>query len=124
MSDNEIKNLSGIFSVKLDVYLFMEDGAYIAYAPALDLCGYGTSEDEAKMSFDTVVKEYLAYGVERRTLVKDLRLHGWKVRSLKQRKLSSPTFDVLLNSNDMLRDILQNKDYRKVSENMPLPALA
>lgn len=119
---NKIVNRNGSLSVTLDVYVFMDGDSYIAYSPALDLSGYGDSEQAAKDSFSIVMDEYIAYGVSRRTLVKDLRAHGWKVRSLKQRKMSAPSFDTLLRSNDTFKDILENKEYRKIAE--PFPVIA
>lgn len=121
-SPNKIVNRNGSLSVTLDVYVFMDGDSYIAYSPALDLSGYGYSEDEAKQSFSIVMDEYISYGLSRRTLVKDLRAHGWKVRSLKQRKMSAPSFDVMLKSNDVFKDILEHKEYRKVAE--PFPDIA
>lgn len=121
-SENKITNNGTSLAVKLDVYLFMDGDSYIAYSPALDLSGYGTTEKEAKESFSVVIDEYISYGLAHRTLVKDLRAHGWKVRSFKQHKLSAPTFDTLMQNNDLFRDILQNKEYRKVSE--PFPFIA
>lgn len=119
---NKIVNRNGNLSVTLDVYVFMDGDSYIAYSPALDLSGYGDSEDAAKESFSIVMDEYIAYGVSRRTLVKDLRAHGWRVKSLKQRKMSAPSFDTLLRSNDTFKDILENREYRKVAE--PFPVIA
>ncbi len=119
---NKIVNRNGNLSVILDVYVFMDGDSYIAYSPALDLSGYGDSEDAAKESFSIVMDEYIAYGVSRRTLVKDLRAHGWRVKSLKQRKMSAPSFDTLLRSNNTFKDILENKEYRKVAE--PFPVIA
>ncbi len=119
---NAIRNTATGVSVTLDVYVFVEDGVFIAYSPALDLCGYGNTENEAKSSFDISVREYLSYGFSRKTLVKDLRAHGWKVKSIKQRRMSAPSFDVLVNNNDTFKDILENKEYRKLSEPMPFPA--
>lgn len=119
---NKIVNRNGNLSVTLDVYVFMDGDSYIAYSPALDLSGYGESEDAAKDSFAIVMDEYIAYGISRRTLVKDLRAHGWKVRSLKQRKMSAPSFETLLRNNDTFKDILENKEYRKVAEPFPIIA--
>lgn len=119
---NKIVNRNGKLSVTLDVYVFMDGDSYIAYSPALDLSGYGESEESAKNSFSIVMDEYIAYGVAHRTLVKDLRAHGWKVKSLKQRKMSAPSFDIMLQTNDTFKDILENKEYRKIAE--PFPVIA
>lgn len=119
-SPNKIVNRNGHVSVTLDVYVFKEDDSFIAYSPALDISGYGDSEEEAKASFSIVMNEYIAYCLTKRTLVKDLRAHGWKVKSLKQRKMSAPSFDSLLQSNETFKDILQNKEYRKLAEPFPI----
>lgn len=121
---NEIRNTTSGMSIKLDVYIFSEDNTVIAYSPALDLCGYGYTYEEAKESFHIAVSEYLNFGLTHKTLVADLRSHGWKVRSLKQRKMASPTFDTMLRNSDTLRDILENKDYRKESQPLPLPVIS
>ncbi|MDE6195086.1 MAG: hypothetical protein K2M83_14005 [Muribaculaceae bacterium] len=116
---NKITNQGNLIKITLDLYLFNDDGCYVAYSPALDLSGYGATEEEAKDSFSIVIEEYISYGLSKHTLVKDLREHGWKVRSFKQRKMSAPTFESLLRTNDVFRDILENKEYRKVSEPFP-----
>lgn len=85
-AQNKIVKHNGSLTVTLDVYVFREDDAYIAYSPAIDLSGYGETEKDTKDSFSMVLEEYIKYGLSCRTLVKDLRAHGWKVRSLKQRK--------------------------------------
>ena len=121
---DKITNDGRNLRVTLDVYLFLEDDTYIAYAPSLDLSGYGKSEDEALKSFSIVIDEYISYGITKRTLIKDLKAHGWKVKSFRQRKLSAPSFDTLIQSNGMFRDILTTKDYRKVSEPFPISAPA
>lgn len=121
-SENKITNTGESLKVTLDVYIFMDGDVYIAYSPALDLSGYGETEEEAKTSFSIVIEEYISYGLTMHTLIKDLRAHGWKVRSIKQRKISAPSFDTLIQNNDMFRDILKNKEYRKISE--PFPVIA
>lgn len=121
---NEIRNTPVGMSVKLDVYIFNEDGVIIAYSPALDICGSGYTDSEARQSFQVAVTEYLSFGLSHKTLVADLRAHGWRVRSLRQRKMASPSFDTLLRTNDTFRDILENKDYRKESQPMPIPVIA
>lgn len=119
-SPNKIVNRDGHVSVTLDVYVFKDDDCFIAYSPALDLSGYGDSEEAAKSSFSIVMEQYISYCLSKRTLVKDLRAHGWKVKSLKQRKMSAPSFDMLLRSNEAFKDILENKEYRKLAEPFPI----
>lgn len=113
---NKITNADGNIRITLDVYIFLEGDCYIAYSPALDMSGYGESERLAKESFSIAIDEYVKYARRHKTLVKDLKRHGWKVRSLKQRKMSAPSLDEMLASNAAFKEILVNKEYRKVSE--------
>lgn len=121
-SVNKIISKNGALNVTLDVYLFMDDNTFVAYSPALDLSGYGTSEQEAKESFSVVMREYIQYALSHKTLVKDLRAHGWRVKSVKQHRMAAPSFDTLIKSNSVFKDILENKEYRKVAE--PFPVIA
>lgn len=108
-----IPTQAGRCVVELPVYLFREGDAYIVYCPSLDLNGCGNSAEEARQSFSTTVEMYIDHCVRKRTLVKDLRAHGWKVKSMRQRKLRAPEFDELAKTNETLRDILINREYHK-----------
>lgn len=103
----------GGFSFSLDIYAFKEGDAHIYYSPALDISGYGLTDNEARESLLFSIREYLDYGIKKRTLVKDLRAHGWKVRSLRQKKFKAPDLDDMVAKNGTLRDILINRDYSK-----------
>ena len=61
---------------ELAIFLFKEDDNFIAYSPALDLSGYGKTEEEARNSFNIVLKEYFDYAINEGTLYKDLKEHG------------------------------------------------
>ena len=65
---------------KLPLIIFKEENNIITYCPALDLSGYGSTEEEAKKSFEITLSEYFRYTVHKRTLVEDLRKHGWIIR--------------------------------------------
>ena len=52
----------------LDVFIYENDGCKIAYAPALDLMGYGKSVDDAKDSFEIVAEDFFETAVQRNTL--------------------------------------------------------
>ena len=60
---------------ELAIFLFKEDDNFIAYSPALDLSGYGKTEEEARDSFNIVLKEYFDYAINEETLYKDLIHH-------------------------------------------------
>ena len=64
-------------SSQLAVFLFKEEDSYIAYSPALDLSGYGKTEEDARNSFNITLKEYFDYCVDKGTLYQDLVNHCW-----------------------------------------------
>lgn len=107
----------------LGVYIFVEDGIYIAYCPALDLSGYGESEYDAKQSFGEVMRQYIEYCLHKKTLVSDLQRHGWNIKSMKQRKIKSPDTATMMKRNPDFKDIIENKEYSRYLENMAIPSL-
>lgn len=54
-----IKVSKGHVEAMLDVFIYENDGFKIAYAPALDLMGYGKTVDDAKSSFEVVAEDFL-----------------------------------------------------------------
>ena len=77
-------------SLNVGVYIFQEDNVYISYCPALDLSGYGETENAAKTSFGQTLGMYIEYCLHKNTLVKDLQKHGWKIKSMKQKRIKAP----------------------------------
>ena len=100
--------------VLLDVFSYKEDGVQLMYAPALDLCGYGATVDEAKHSFEVVVSEYLRFGLENGTLRDDLLIHGW-TSSAEMQEYESPDIMSIIRSNKQLQSVMR-RNYRKVSK--------
>ena len=108
----------------LGVYIFTEEGIYIAYCPALDISGYGENEQEAKQSFGEVVRQYLDYCIHEHTLTEDLQKHGWKVESIKQHKFKSPDTVSMMKKNPDFKNLIENKEYSKYMENLSIPSFA
>lgn len=50
--------------VNLAVMLYTEDNIHYAFCPALDLYGYGYTDDEAKKSFEVCLSEVVRYSLE------------------------------------------------------------
>ena len=48
----------------LDVFIYENDGFKIAYAPALDLMGYGKTVDDAKSSFEVVAEDFFNTAIQ------------------------------------------------------------
>lgn len=117
---DELKSGKNGIIVKLSVYIFKEDNAYISYCPSLDLSGCGNDIEEAKDSMKETLFLYLDYTISKNTLLKDLRKHGWNVRGIKQRKIKAPKFDDLLHNEEFL-DILENKEYQKFDTPVEIP---
>ena len=117
---NRIDFDTATIRVRLDVFSYKEEGVQMMYAPALDLCGYGATVEEAKHSFEVVVSEYLRYGLENGTLEDDLRSYGWKPSSEMQ-EYESPDILSIVRSNKQLQNVLRKADYRKVSKRLSVP---
>lgn len=118
---DKIKVTSEGINSQLAVFIFKEDDNFIAYSPALDLSGYGKTEDEARESFNLVMKEYFDYGINEGTLYQDLKKHGWNIQ---HDKCETPLISVLLSQNTDFSDILENKDFKKYNEPLHIPSYA
>ena len=86
-STNYIKASGNRVEVCLDVIFKADAGVVVSYAPALNLSGCGKTIEEAKQSFEIVLREYIKYTREHGTLEEDLLRHNWKKESLTKREL-------------------------------------
>lgn len=92
------------------------------YAPALDIVGSGYDSNQAKASFWETVSEFFRYTTQKKTLAKELKRLGWKVRGGKKKmKITAPDFADLYESNEELQDIITNKNYSSHKEVLELP---
>ena len=98
-----------IAATNVIVLLFQEDNAHIAYSPALDLSGYGYSDEEAKSSFEIVLKNFLDVTTKKGTLFSELKRLGWKVKNEKLKIFKAPVFDDLLVSNSSLAKLIEEQ---------------
>lgn len=94
----------------LEVYFFEEDGVRIAYCPALNLSAYGSTIEEAKSEFAQILREHLEDCIAKNTLAADLVRHGWRKQP---KEYVAPVTTDMLMGNDTLRDIINNRSYRK-----------
>jgi hypothetical protein len=118
---NKSHNGHNTISVHLGVYVFDENGVYIAYCPALDLSGYGNNMEEAKKSFSDTLCIYIEYAIDNKTLEKDLLSHGW---SLSGKRVNTPALDKMMTHNRTLRKVFARREYSKYSETVKIPELA
>ena len=123
MSDLHIKaglNVNdGIYHIGLSLIEFKEDDVTIIYSPALDLSGYGQSEEEAKKSFFEVLSEFFRYTNNKKTLDKVLNKLGWSIKGSKKKpKFSPPKDSELVASNPLYNEIVNKKAYKVSRENI------
>lgn len=108
-----IRIQGGSVEAKLSVFIYDNDGFKVAYAPALDLMGYGKTEEAAKESFEVVIEDFFETAFERRTLSAYLASHGWSAKKLHKEYLS-PKVANLLEQNEQLQEIFAT-DFQKQS---------
>ena len=53
-NESYIKIKKDKVEARLDVFIYENDGFMVAYAPALDLMGYGKTVEDAKASYSTI----------------------------------------------------------------------
>lgn len=105
--------------VNLDVYIWNEDGVYFAYAPALDLTGYDTTEDKAKESFSKFLDDMLSYMHNKDTIFNELERLGWTVNR-KKKRVNAPGLEELISDNEEFKNVLNRPDYKKVRQGVQL----
>jgi hypothetical protein len=115
------KNLGNEVKFQLPIITFSEDGVFFFYTPALDLTGYGKTEEEAKSSFEETLGQFLDYTTHKKTLLSELKKLGWKVSKKTSRP---PSLVEMINKNDYLAEIFEEKQYRKFHKTISLPAFA
>lgn len=93
-----------LVNIELNILIFDEDGIKYVYSPALDLTGYGNSEEEAMGSFKVVLEEFVHYTENKKTIYKELERLGWTVNP-KKRRVQPPADEQLLEDNEIYRDL-------------------
>ncbi len=129
MKDNKSAKFSGTFTAKgrkitvnLFVIQFNDGDCCVAYCPALNVYGYGQTEEEARDSFETCITEFFSYTTAKKTLVKELEHLGWVVK--KEKKFTPPLFTKLLETNRELKKIMNSRDFTKVNASFSIPSVA
>lgn len=107
--------------VNVPLIIFEDGNSHIVYCPALDVSGYGADENEAKASFETSLSEFILYTTRKKTLNKVLTDMGWTIKS-KNKPMVPPPFSKLLGENDNFRNIFDNYPFKKVDEDIMIPA--
>ena len=115
----------GKIETQLSLISFKEDDINIIYSPALDITGYGNTEEEAKNSFNIAMEEFLRYTINKKTFISEMKRLGWKIsKSKRESRFTQPYFDHLLRDREYLKDIVRDKEFTKINQNVNLPAIA
>lgn len=120
----ELNISKGKLNAGLELYKFTESDMVIIYCPALDLSAYGVNDKAAEKSFAETFRIHMTYCINKNTLVEDLKKHGWKIKSLRQKRIKAPTTEEMLKRNSTLKDIIYKKNYQKTVQEVEIAAPA
>ncbi|HEY4063208.1 MAG TPA: hypothetical protein VGM30_14980 [Puia sp.] len=104
--------------IQLDMIDFHEDGIFYSYAPALDLMGYGKTQEEAFKSWQLMLHEYVKYTTNKKTLAQDLEKYGWSVSGS---HLNPPSLTWLLQNNQQVTEVYDKHNFSKSSRQVKMP---
>jgi len=110
---------SGV-KVSVPLILFNEDDNQIVYCPALEVTGYGKTEEEAKESFETSLSMFFEYTMHKKTIDSELTKLGWKFHG-KHKPAYPPSMQHLLENNDNFNRIFNGHNFRKVDQQIEIP---
>lgn len=99
------------YRFRLECYVFMEGEVYISYCPSLDISTSGRTFNEAVSNFLECFQLHIEWCVEHKTLLEDLKSHGWRVR---KSEIEPPSFSSLLRKTDIKHLISGSTSYEKV----------
>lgn len=105
---------------KLTLVIFKEDKNWIAFAPSLDVSGYGRTENEARKSFEISVSETFSYCYQNNTLASLLESLGWIKNKISPGIYKTPSIASKINTNSYLQEVINGKDQLKLENNYEL----
>lgn len=105
--------------VGLSLFKWKEDDLVYVFSPALDMYGYGATEDEAKQSFELNLNEFVKYTENKKTIFDELERLGWTINRKKSR-VRAPELSEMMIDNVDLRSILSNPDIIQENTNVEL----
>ena len=121
------KNITGMWTsndrtvgVNLSLIIFEDDGKVVVYCPALDISGYGLNEREAIESFKLSLGEFFLYTLQKKTFLSELKKLGWTIS--KSKTMMPPAMSKLLKQNANFSNIFNNYPFKKINEQISIPA--
>ena len=108
----------------LNLVSFQEDGTYIVYSAALDMSGYGKTEQEAIESFKLALEEFVRYTMAKNTIFKELERLGWKVSGKERKTAQPPSFETLQEKNPVFKHMIESVPHTIIRQPMRIPVNA
>ncbi len=115
------KDIDKEYVFDVGIYVFKEDGVYISYSPAFDLCSYAEDFNGAIAAFYEAFQLYVEYCVENNTLEADLKEHGWKIT---RTKIKEPGIGRLLKNETMNKILTSGINYQRLTSSVAIPVPA
>jgi hypothetical protein len=107
-------------AVRVPLIFFSEDDNQIVCCPALEVSGYGKTEEEAKQSFETSFSAFFEYTMHKKTITDELKRLGWTIKG-KHKPAFPPSMTHLLENNDNFSRIINEHNFRKVDQQIEIP---
>lgn len=105
--------------VQLQLFSWEEDGLFFVFSPAMDLTGYGKTQEEADSSFSITMGETLKYMENKSTIFDELERLGWMVNR-KRKRVQAPDLETLLSDNDEFAILSKKPGVRVTDKSMEL----
>ena len=99
-----------VVNVELQLLKWEKDAVYFVFAPALDVVGYGVSEEEAEASFSFTLKQTLNSLKAEGKVYEELERLGWLINRYK-RMIQTPDFQQLLLQLPELEEIAERASF-------------
>jgi len=99
-------------SVNLTLFSWNENNIFYIYSPALDLTGYGYTEDEARSSFAEILEQFVDYTHNKETIFDELERLGWTINK-KKKRVKSPDIEDMLIDNDQFKEVINKSGVKK-----------
>lgn len=110
--EDYIKFKDGKIEAGLNLFRYDDNGCRVVYSPALEIMGYGRTDEEADADFDFCVREFFHSTTNNGTFEREMSRLGW-IRKKTDETLTSPSLLDILPRNEVFRDIFNNFDFRK-----------
>lgn len=108
------------YRFRIEYYVFVENGTYIAYCPSLDISTSGKTFNEAVGNFYECFQLHMECCIECGSLCDDLRAHGWKMRA---KSIQPPTFVALMKKPEMKKLMQGGIGFEKIIAPVRIPAV-